>query len=67
MKLSAAAYSAETVASAAKAGSYGVFGERESNLGSLLSTHHSAWKSNTLLVAASFYATRHYNVFTSFI
>ena len=46
----------ETVASAERAGSYGIFGERESNLASLLSTHHSAWKSNTLLVAASFYA-----------
>jgi hypothetical protein len=29
MKLPAAAYSAEAAASAAKAGSYGVFGERE--------------------------------------
>ena len=57
LKLPAAAYSAETVASAAKAGSYGVFGERESNLGSLLSTHHSAWKSNILLVATSLYTT----------
>jgi hypothetical protein len=57
MKLPAAAYSAETVTSAAKAGSYGVFGERESNFGILLSTHHSAWKSNILLVAASLYTT----------